>query len=401
MSTALTADRRELKVLGLIGSGHLLSHVHILLLPPLFPLLKEEFGVSYTELGVVAAAFSLANSIGQIPMGFVVDRIGGRNLLVAGLLLQGCAAAAMAFVDTYWMLVVLSALSGLANTVFHPADYAILSASIPHGRLGRAFSMHGLSGNIGAAVTPPVVLALTALWNWRVALMAAGLLSALVALLIAWQRESLIEERAETDPRGDDGEPVGQGVALLLSGPILMAFLFFLLSSIGVSAIQTQLVAAVASMHDSTLEAAGSVLTGFLVGSAGGIFVAGFLLDRSKRPDSIATVAFLVAAGLMLLAGSASMPIVLLTLLLTATGVCAGVVQPTRDLMVRHITPAGSSGKVFGFLSTAYSVGGVATPVIFGWILDNAGARWMFWLIAAFMLASILTVSRLRRAPSA
>ena len=138
-------------------------------------------------------------------------------------------------------------------------------------------------------------------------------------------------------------------------------------------------------------------MTGFLIGSAGGIFVASFLLDRSKRPDSIATVAFLCAAGLMLLAGAASMPIAVLTLLLTATGVCAGIVQPTRDLMVRQITPIGSTGKVFGFLSTAFSVGGVVTPIIFGWVLDHAGARWMFWLIAAFMLAAILTVGRLGR----
>jgi len=394
MSTVLTTGRRELKVLGLIGSAHMLSHVQILLLPPLFPLLKEEFGVSYAALGVVAAAFSLAASLGQVPMGFLVDRIGGRNLLVAGLLLQGCAAFAMAFANSYWMLVALSAVTGLAATVFHPANFAILSASIPQGRLGRAFSMHSLCGNLGGALTPPVVIALTVLWDWRVAVAAAGVLSVMVAVLIAWQRGALAEERVENDDGSRRDDNVGQGIALLLSGPILMAFLFFLLSSIGVSAIQTLVVAAVASTHDTTLAAASGVLTGFLIGAATGIFIAGFLLDRNKRPDSIATVAFLCAAVLMVLAGSASMPIAMLTLLLTVTGVCSGIVQPTRDLMVRQITPTGATGKVFGFLSTAFSVGGVVTPVIFGWILDNAGARWMFWLIAAFMLASILTVIR-------
>ena len=409
MSAVLTADRHELKVMGLIGSGHMLSHVYILLLPPLFPLFKEEFGVSYAALGVIASAFSLATSLGQVPVGFLVDRIGGRNLLVAGLLLQGSAAFAMAFANSYWMLVALAGLTGLANTVFHPADFAILSGSIRQARLGRAFSMHSLAGNLGGAVTPPVVIALTALWNWHVAVAAAGCLSLLVALLIAWQRDTLAEEGHQThggdqsDPDASDDrhERVGRGVALLFSPPIRLAFLFFLLSSIGVSAIQTQVVAAVALTHDTTLAAVSSVLTGFLVGSAAGIFIAAFLLDRSKRPDTIATVAFVFAAALMLLAGSASMPIAILTLLLTATGICAGVVQPTRDLMVRQITPVGSAGKVFGFLSTAFSIGGVVTPVIFGWILDNAGARWMFWLIAAFMLASILTVTRLGRTPPA
>ena len=131
MSTVLTTGRRELKVLGLVGSGHMLSHVYILLLPPLFPLLKVEFGVSYALLGMIAAAFSLATALGQIPMGFLVDRIGGRGLLVAALLLQGSAAAGMALADSYWMLVALAGVAGLANTVFHPADYSILSASIP------------------------------------------------------------------------------------------------------------------------------------------------------------------------------------------------------------------------------------------------------------------------------
>ena len=201
--------------------------MHFLLLPPLFPLLK------------VAAAFSLATGLGQVPIGFVVDRIGGRNLLVAGLLLQGCAAFGMAFANSYWMLVALSGLSGLANTVFHPADYAILSASIPQRRLGRAFSMHGLSGNIGAAITPPAVIALTALWDWRIAVAVAGVVSVLVALLIAWQRDTLAEESSETDGGGpsEQGGEVGQGIALLLSAPILVAFMFFLLSSIGVNAI--------------------------------------------------------------------------------------------------------------------------------------------------------------------
>ncbi len=396
MSTDLTAGRRELKVLSLIGSGHMLSHVYILLLPPLFPLFKQEFGVSYTLLGVIAGAFSLATVLGQIPMGFLVDRIGGRNLLVAGLLLQGSAAAAMALADSYWMLVLLSGLAGLANTVFHPADFSILSASIPHARLGRAFSAHSLSGNLGAAMTPPVVIALTTLWNWRVAVAAAALLSLSTAALIAWQRHALVEERPEAD-RTTAMTSIAEGVTLLRSTPILIAFLFYLAGGIGVTAIQTQGVAAIAVLHDSTLAAASGVLTGFLIGSAGGIFVAAFLLDRTGRPNAIVVGALLCGAALMLLVGSLPLSIVAITALLTATGVCTGIVQPTRDLMVRHLTPVGSSGKVFGFLSTAYSIGGVATPVIFGWILDHAGAHWMFWLIAAFMLAAILTVVRLGR----
>ena len=400
MSTVLTTGRRELKVLGLVGSGHMLSHVYILLLPPLFPLLKVEFGVSYALLGMIAAAFSLATALGQIPMGFLVDRIGGRSLLVAALLLQAAAAAGMAFAESYWMLVALAGVAGLANTVFHPADYSILSASIPYARLGRAFSVHSLSGNLGAALTPPVVIALTTLWNWRVALAAAALLSLSVAALIAWQRDTLAEERPEPEA-GASMAGIAEGVALLRSPPILMAFLFFLVGGIGVTAIQTQGVAAIAVLHGSTLAAASGVLTGFLIGAAGGIFVAALLLDRTGRPHAIVIGALVCAAAPMLLVGSLPLSIVAITALLTLAGLCTGVVQPARDLIVRRITPAGSSGKVFGFLSTAFSVGGVATPVIFGWILDSAGAEWMFWLIAACMLGAVPTVVWLRRSRQA
>ncbi len=396
--TTAAADRPEWKVLSLIGAAHLVSHVYYLLLPPLFPLLKDEFDASYTELGLALAAYALASSIGQTPVGFLVDRIGGRTLLAAGVLVQGLAALAVAFADAYWIIVALFGVAGLANTVYHPADYAILSASIARARLGRAFSLHNLTGNIGSAVTPPAMIALTALWNWRAAVAAIGLLSILLAIILHWQRDALAEEQVDDDnaPAAADSNE-NRGLALLVSPPILTAFAFCVLTSIAFSAISTYVVATVVEVHRVPLAAANAVLTGFLVGSAAGIVIAGFFVDRARSPAWLAIVSTALSGVVLALVGFLAPTIAVLVVAMVLIGCCAGIVQPARDLLVRHVTPAGATGAVFGFLSTGFAIGGAVTPIIFGWVLDRGDPSWLYWLAAGFLLASLPTIGGIRR----
>ena len=398
MSTLAVPQVNETKVLSLIGGGHLLSHVFVMILPPLFPLLKDELNVSYAGLGLILGSFSLVATISQMPMGFLVDRIGGRYLLAAALIVQGIAAVVAALAGSYWIMVAMFGLAGLAGTVFHPADYAILSASITRPRLGRAFSVHSLSGNIGSAVTPPVMVALTALWSWQSAMTAAGLLSISVGALVAWQRRALTEEPISAAVRAaPQREKLSQGVALLASTPILLAFVFCLLSSVSYSAIYSFVVVAVVEIDQTPLAAANSVLTAFLASSAVGIFAATFLIDRVARPAWISVVSFAAAAVIMLLVGSVPLSLLMLLLALGACGFCFGVVQPARDLLVQQATPVGSTGKVFGFMSMGFSVGGTVTPIVFGWILDQGGAHWIFWLAAVFLLLSIFAIGGFSR----
>jgi predicted MFS family arabinose efflux permease len=393
------AERSEWKVLSLVGAAHFASHVYYLLLPPLFPLLKDEFDASYTELGLALAAYGLASSIGQTPVGFAVDRIGGRTLLALGLFVQGATAVAVAFVDAYWMIVVLFGVAGLANTVFHPADYAILSASIRPTRLGRAFSVHNLTGNIGSAVTAPAMIALTALWDWRAAIAFFGLLSIALAALLQWQRGALAEESAANGDGAAAGAaaPAIRGIALLLSGPILTAFAFCVLTSIGFGAIYTYVVAAVVAANKVPLVTANAVLTGFLAGSAAGIFIAGFLVDRVRSPDRLVIVSTALAAAALTVIGFAPHPVAFVLAAVAFVGCCSGVVQPARDLLIRQVTPAGTTGAVFGFLSTGFAIGGAVTPLVFGWILDRGEPHWLYWLAAAFFLGSVVAVSGIRR----
>ncbi len=397
----LSFSPTEGRALGVVGAGHLMSHFYFLVLPPLYPVLKEEFGVSYAELGLTATAFAIATGLAQTPVGFLVDRIGGRRLLVGGLIAMGLAIAAIGFTSSFWAVVLFYGLAGLANTVFHPANYAILSASIPRERIGRAFSIHTFVGHIGWAIAPGVVVALTALWGWRTAMVVTGLASVAIAAMIEWQRAALREERASVAATGADSPSIREGIALLLSPAILLAFVFFAMIAMGFGALRQFAVSALVVGWDLSLTTANAVLSGFLVGSPIGILIGGLYVDRMKHPAFLAAAGFIVGAAATLAIGSLPLPIAALTMTLAAAGLCAGIVQPARDLMLRRMTPEGSAGKVFGFATTGLGFGGAIMPPLFGWVLDQGDSRWVFWLAAVFLLASLATVFRFGRAGAA
>ncbi len=405
--TVSVSERRSAaKVIGLVSGGHFFSHFYSLLLPPLFPLLREELGVSYASLGLILAAFSITSGVGQTPVGFLVDRVGARGLLVAGLACQGIAIMLAGLAGSYWALVILFAVAGLGNTVYHPADYSILSASIRPHRLGRAFGIHTFSGNIGWAVAPAAMVALTALWNWRAALVIVGLAGIAAAFIMWTQGGALRDERSSSAAPAPQQDPAKKvplsGFALLFSPPILLAFLFFFLLAVGFGGVRTFSVAAFVAIYDMPLATANGALTGFLIGSAAGILAGGILADRFGNPERIASVGFILSAALLTVVGAPSMPIVLLVGVLTAAGFLNGMVQPSRDLLVRSVTPPGSLGKVFGFVSTGISIGTALMPILFGWIMDNADPRWIFWIAAFVILLALATIgalSRLSRRP--
>ena len=391
--------RRDAKVVGIISSGHFFSHFYHLLLPPLFPVFKEVFGVSYTSLAFVIAAASLASVLSQTPLGFLVDRFGGRRILIAGLCCQSLATMLIGLSFSYASFTALVVIAAIANSVYHPADYALLTASVERGRLGRAFSVHTFSGNVGWAVAPGTIIALSALWGWRTAFMALGLLGLLTALYM-WSQRGLLRGETRPRPQDEDARPapsLREGVALLASPPILMALLFFILLAISFGSIRSFSVAALVIMYDTPLATANGALTGLLVGSAAGILAGGVIADRFGRPSQTAALGFVAAAGMIALIGSIAMPVAVLVAVFAAAGFFNGMVQPSRDLLVRQVTPPGSTGKVFGFVSTGFSIGETVMPPIVGWMLDHGDPRWVFWFSAAVLLSALVTVGALKK----
>jgi FSR family fosmidomycin resistance protein-like MFS transporter len=385
--------RRDVRVIGLIAVAHFFSHFFQLALPPLFPLLKAVFGVPYVALGFAMSVFYGASGVGQTISGFLVDRIGAHRVLLGGMGLFSAAIALAGLVPTYWLLLPVALLAGLGNSVFHPADYSILNASVDPRRIGRGYSVHSISGSLGWAVAPPVVVGLAAQWGWRAALVTVGTLGLAAVAVLATQL-GVGPVRRETARAGGG---TGRDVRLLLTAPILSAFAYFAFIATALIGVQTFGVTALMRIYETPLTLATGALTAFLVGGAGGILAGGLLADRTRRHDVVAVGGLVVAAGFMMLLASGMLPPSVLPAVLGLAGFCHGATGPSRDMLVRAATPPGASGKVFGFVYSGLDLGACLTPLAFGWLLDHRDPRLLFGAVGILMLMTIGTVVQVRR----
>lgn len=392
---------RDVRVNALIGTGHFLSHFYVLCLPPMFLFWKDEFGVSFGELGLAVALMSGTTAVLQTPVGFLVDRHGARRFLVGGTLLMTLAMAAMGMATAYWQILALAVISGIGNSVIHPADYAILSGSISKERMGRAFAIHTFNGNLGFAAAPPVMVWLAALLGWRGSLLLVGLLGIPLVLAILWQSRILNDQAQplEQGPAKAEGAP--SGGALLLTRPMLLFFTFFLLSSMAGGGVQSWLITVLHKVHGLDLASASSALTAYMVGATAGVLVGGYFADRISSHLMFASVAVLLAAGLVLVVGLVSLPGAVVIGLMLGGGTALGASRTPRDMMVRDASPPGQIGKVFGFVSAGLPLGGALTPVPFGWLIDQGRPDLVLVLVAAILVLSLFCAGGARSASKA
>lgn len=398
MATTLTARTSvDRKVMTLIGTGHFLSHFYILVLPPLFPLLKTELHVSYTALGIALAVLNVTTALTQAPVGFLVDRFGARHILIAGLAAFSLSVALIGLFPTYPALLLFMVLAGLGNSVFHPADYAILSGSIAQARMGRAFSIHTFGGYFGFAAAPVVVVALTEITGWQQALMICGGAGLVVTLLMLLNSSVLVDDRPT--PALTASRSSGSSLRLLFSRPVLLAMIFFVMLALSMGGISNYAVSALSQLYEIDLLEANLPLTVYLFASAIGVLAGGAAADWTGRHELVvATCLVLVAASVLAIVLMPPLPVV--ALLLGLAGFFAGAVAPSRDMIVRSITPSGSSGKVFGFVTTGFNVGGIMMPLLFGPVLDLGRPALVFWLAAGLGLLTLATVLPGRPNPS-
>jgi MFS family permease len=385
----------DVRIIALIGAGHMVSHFLQLTIPPLFPLLRSEFGVSWVALGLVSSVFYCVSGLMQTVAGFFVDRFGARRVLLAGMTLFAAAIAAAGLAPSYWLLLPIAALAGAGNSVFHPANYSMLNATVTPRRIARAYSVHGLSGTLGWVLAPALVMPVTHVAGWRVALVTAAGVALVATAAIARQTRGLgrpLPPLPHEAPR-----TLAADVRVLVTAPILMAFGYFALLTGSTTGIQTFAVPALGMIYDAPLALATGALTIYLFASAAGLLLGGFLADRVKRHDVVAGAGVLSAAALMVTLATGVLPLALLAVVMAATGFSMGVTSPSRDMIVRAATPRGSSGKVFGFVYSGLDLGSLVAPALYGWFLDRGEARAMFFVIAAIMLVMIVTVVHVRR----
>jgi len=371
---------------GLVCVAHFFSHFYLLLLAPLFPLLAEHLGVGYTEIGIGLTVFSLLSGFTQAPMGFLVDRYGAAGILIVGLAIEGLAFAFIGQVDSWIWFVALLGIAGVANSVYHPADYSILNSIVKPSKMGRAFSYHTAAGFLGDAVGPVSVLLIAALVGWKVALALCGLAGVVVAIALLSQRTALDTKAGSESAK----KPVaGAGIALLLTAPILMGLLFF----VGISLITRGVTGfGVSALHVeygmSTLFA-GSLISAWLFASPVGVLAGGRLADRNSNHAGFAALCFLIIAVCIVAAVLMAPHTAWLVVWFAIGGFFSGAVSPSRDMLIRSITPEGQTGKVFGFVATGFNIGGIVAPPLFGYLLDRGEANAVFYIAA---LASVLTI---------
>ncbi len=411
--------RRDWKIILLIGVAHASSHFFQLVLPSLYGALGLEFGLDFARLGLLVSTFYVVSGIGQASSGFVVDRIGARPVLWFGL---GCFVLSGVLIGSatgYAMLMAAAIVGGIGNSVFHPADYSIINHRITAPRLGHAFSTHGLTGNLGWALTPVFITSITLLANWRVAAYSAAGLVAVVLLLTVLGRD-LLGGPSPLDAHGDDkdGIPAAkpaakpqEGVlatlAALLSRPALWgAFLFFACTSIALSSVQNYTIPLLGQLYDLSKVTASSALSGYMVASAVGMAAGGFLVSANPRTERTVMVALILAGLTLVVLALGLVPAILAAPVVALAGFCSGVAAPSRDMLIRRVTPKGSTGSVYGLVYSGMDVGSALGPLAFGLLLD-AGLRQGPWVgagvafTAAAFLAQWIAVQARRAEPPA
>ncbi|EKT4450461.1 MFS transporter [Pseudomonas putida] len=377
------------KLLTQIAAVHFVSHVHIMLIPALLPVLPGLLGVGFVELGVALAVFNIVSALVQAPLGFAVDHYGARKVLKAGLLLGSLSFLMLAVSPGYAVLLVAMALAGLANGVYHPADYALLVNGIEAGRLGRSFSIHTFAGFLGSAVTPAVFLGIAAVLGTQAAL-AAGAVVGIAALLLISVPRSGIYQVCGHGNKSDVGLGAAPGRVRLLTPMIGVLTVLFILLNLSTSAIEKFSVAALVQGQGLTLAWANTALTAFLLSSAVGVLCGGALADRTRRHGLVAAMAFALAAALTTLVALGLVRDWALVAVLGAIGLLTGVIAPSRDMLVKAAAPRGAEGKTFGLVSTGFNIGGALGPIAFGWMLDQRLPEGIFIASVVFMLLTVL-----------
>lgn len=377
ISAATPAARQDIETIALVGFAHGTSHFFHLMLPPLFPWLMGEFSLSFTQAGFLMTAFFIVSGVGQALAGFVVDRLGAQRVLWAGISLFALAGVVLGLAQGYAMLLAAAILAGLGNCVFHPADFTLLNRHVSQPRLGHAFSVHGLTGNLGWAAAPVFMTGIAATAGWRVAAFAAASV-ALAALALLVARRGLLADREEQHARRGPAAaaPAESVFAFLGVGAVWMCFLFFLMVTMAFGALQNFAPAVLQNVYGLSLAAGASALTAYLLGGAAGIVLGGFLAAKYEAHEKLIAFVLFGAALLALGLASGAIPSWSVVAFMGFIGFCTGIAGPSRDLLVRKAATArfghGSYGRVYGFVYSGLDVGLATAPLLFGRLMDGA-----------------------------
>ena len=400
MTVTQTQSRRasDVRVIGLISLAHGSSHFFHLILPSMFPWLKNEFALSYAELGLLMSIFFVVSCVAQASSGFLVDRIGARPVLFAGVGLLALAALTYSQSNGYAMLVLGAVIAGCGNGIFHPVDFTLINHKVSAPNLPYAYSMHGVTGYLGWAAAPAFMVGIAELSDWRIAFLAASLLEALVLLVLWLNRSKLIdnvqERRAESHAGSQASNPGGvqeSEFAFLKLPAVWFCWTFFFFSMAATSSLQSFAPSALNEIYDLAISIGSYFITLLALGSAGGVLLGGYLAAKLQAPERIVTVCLSISILMSLLLATGWISTDVIPVLFIVIGLGYGIVGPSRDLLVKSATPQGVAGRVYGIVYSGIDLGAAVGPFLFGFFMDAGLPTALFLGIALFQCMIILT----------
>jgi MFS family permease len=395
--SATTAEpfRHDVRVISLIGVAHGASHYYQLAFATMLLIVRQDVGLSYADVGLLAGIFYGVSGVAQTAAGFAVDRFGARPILAGGLFVVGVGLGLISFAHSFPAFAAIAVVAGLGNSVFHPADFALLNSSVTQSRLGRAYSIHGLGGSLGWAAAP-VMYFLDSMFGWIGAALIGALPGIILSFLVLIHRRELVDhrikERAAAAQHG-----TAPALTLFLQPTLLLCLVYFALLAANTVGIQQFAVPAWGSMFGITETYAAFCLIVFIVGSAAGALAGGFFADRVRRHDRVAAIGLMVAAAFTLPIAMQAVSPALLPVVLALAGAAGGATNPSRDMIVRNATPPGATGKVFGFVYSGLDIGSFLAPPLFGYLMSVGVPAVIFWIAIGLYLANVVIVMSLRQ----
>jgi MFS family permease len=383
--------RQEAATIGLIGLAHGTSHFHHMLLTPLFPVFMHEYGLSYDEMGLLVSVFFVISGFGQALAGFVVDRVGARPVLFAALSSFVAASLAAATARGYAGLVLASALAGLGNASFHPVDFTILNRRVSLPRLGHAFSIHGISGNLGWAAAPTFLMGIhAATGQWRWAYVASALAGLLVLALLVRHRD-VIDDHHEAHRAHLQTHQANQAhpLAFMRLPSVWLCFSFFFWSTAALCAVQSFVSPALNQLYGLPLSTGAMVVTGYMISGAAGMFMGGFLVSRVTQLERLISAALLLAATLLLLAGLRWLPGPFAAWAVALGGFGTGLAGPSRDMLIKRAAPPGATGRVYGTVYSGLDLGFAVAAPLLGALMDRGLPTGVFYGAAATLVLGV------------
>jgi FSR family fosmidomycin resistance protein-like MFS transporter len=399
MTVALSRRASDVRVIGLISLAHGSSHFFHLVLPPMFPWLKDAFALSYAELGLLMSIFFVVSCVVQASSGFLVDRIGARPVLFAGVGLLALAALTYSQSNGYLMLIMGAVIAGCGNGIFHPVDYTLINHKISPPNLPYAYSMHGVTGYLGWAAAPAFMVGIAQFSDWRIAFLSAALLEVVILMILWINKNQLLDnvkERHESShasaQAANPGGAPESAFAFLKLPAVWFCWMFFFFSMASTSSLQSFAPSALFSIYELPLTTGSYYITLLALGSAGGVLFGGYLAAKLQAPERIVSTCLSVTVVMCLLLATGFISLELIPIIFFALGFGYGVVAPSRDLLVKKATPQGVAGRVYGIVYSGIDLGAAVGPFIFGLFMDAGLPKALFIGIVVFQLMIIPTV---------